>query len=119
MFKDCAQKFPQDEGNLGDALFAVPWGHIKVVIDKFYGDSAKALYYLCKTRENNWSRAVLLNFVDMNLFEREGKAITNFTNALPAPQGDLAQALTKDPYNFDFAGVREQYDERELNLTPT
>ena len=114
MFKDCAQNFPQDEGNLGDALFSVPWGHIKVVIDKFYGDSAKALYYLCKARENNWSRAVLLNFVDTNLFEREGKAITNFTNALPAPQGDLAQALTKDPYNFDFAGVREQYDEREL-----
>ena len=29
-------------------------------------------------------------------------------------QGDLAQAITKDPYNFDFLTLREQYDEKEL-----
>lgn len=29
-------------------------------------------------------------------------------------QGELAQALTKDPYNFDFLAIRERYDEKEL-----
>ena len=32
----------------------------------------------------------------------QGKAITNFNRALPPPQSDLAQEVTKDPYNFDF-----------------
>ena len=35
-------------------------------------------------------------------------------NTLPSTQSDLAQAITKDPYNFDFLTLREQYDEKEL-----
>ncbi len=62
--------------------------------------------FLCeKTLENNWSRDVLVNFLDTDLFERQGKAITNFANTLPSVQGDLAQAITKDPYNFDFFDI--------------
>jgi len=38
----------------------------------------------------------------------------NFDYALPAPQSDLAQEITKDPYNFDFIALREDYNEREL-----
>jgi RecB family endonuclease NucS len=33
---------------------------------------------------------------------------------LPKVQSDLAQALTKDPYYFDFISIREKYDEKEL-----
>ena len=49
-----------------------------------------------KTLENNWSRDVLLNFLDTDLFERQGKAVTNFALTLPAAQSDLAQDMTKD-----------------------
>ena len=42
------------------------------------------------------------------------QAITNFSNTLPTEQSDLAQAITKDPYNFDFLTLRERYDEKEL-----
>lgn len=114
MFREVVPNFPQPGGKLSEDLFSIPWGHVKVLIDKFYGDSERAIYYLRKVRENNWSRAVLLNFVETNLFEREGRADSNFMEALPAPQGDLAQALTRDPYNFDFAGIRDRYDERGL-----
>ena len=55
MFKDCAQNFPQDEGNLGDALFAVPWGHIKVVIDKFYGDSDASIGFRLARPNSSWT----------------------------------------------------------------
>ena len=34
--------------------------------------------------------------------------------ALPAAQSDLAQAITKDPYSFDFLTIRDRYDEKEL-----
>lgn len=64
--------------------------------------------------ENNWSRAVLLNFLDTDLYERQGKAITNFDKRLPDAESDLAQQMTKDPYNFDFLTLRERYDEKEL-----
>ena len=55
MFKDCAQNFPQDEGNLGDALFSVPWGHIKVVIDKFYGDSDASIGFRLARPNSSWT----------------------------------------------------------------
>jgi len=99
---------------LVDELCAVPWGHHRYIIDKCKGDVNKALFYVRKTVENDWSRAVLLNCLDTDLYERQGKAISNFTNRLPPPQGDLAQEITKDPYNFDFLAMREGFDEREL-----
>ena len=95
-------------------IFMIPWGHIIQIINKCSDDSEKALFYVNKTVENNWSRNVLLNFLDTDLYEREGKAITNFTNTLPATQSDLAQSITKDPYNFEFLTIREKYDEKEL-----
>lgn len=33
---------------------------------------------------------------------------------MPAPQGELAQQITKDPYTFDFLAIREKYEEEEL-----
>ena len=99
---------------LVDELCAVPWGHHRYIIDKCKGDAGKALFYVQKTVESNWSRAVLLNWLDTDLYERQGKAISNFINQLPSPQGDLAQEITKDPYNFDFLTMREGFDEKEF-----
>lgn len=52
--------------------------------------------------------------IEAGLHRRRGKAITNFTKALPAPQSDLAQQLLKDPYNFDFLTLSKDADEREV-----
>ena len=48
------------------------------------------------------------------LYQRSGKAITNFESKLPKLQSDLAKEITKDPYNFDFLSLRDSYDEKEL-----
>ena len=95
-------------------IFLIPWGHQKLIIDKCKGNRDKALFYVHKTLENSWSRAVLLNFFDTDLFERQGKAITNFAHTLPEPLSDLAQQITKDPYTFDFLTLTERYEEKEL-----
>ncbi len=97
-----------------DELCSIPWGHHRYIIDKCKGNPEKALFYVRKTMENNWSRAVLLNWLDTNLYERQVKAITNFNKQLPVAQGDLANELTKDPYNFDFLTMTEGYNEKEL-----
>ena len=57
---------------------------------------------------------MLLNFLDTDLYERQGKALTNFSTTLPEETSDLAQELTKDPYNFAFTGITGSYNERLL-----
>lgn len=104
---------PQVE-DLDADIFKIPWGHHRCIIDKCRKNKEKAIFFVKKTIENNWSRSVLLNFLDTNLYERQGKAITNFSKTLPAVQSDLAQEITKDPYNFDFLTLTERYDEKEL-----
>lgn len=95
-------------------IFMIPWGHHKVIMDKCKNDQQKALYFVQKTLENNWSRAVLLNFLDTKLFDRQGKAVTNFELTLPPACSDLAQEITKDPYSFDFISLTQNYNEKEL-----
>ena len=55
-----------------------------------------------------------MNFLDTGLYEREGKAVTNFKSTLSLPQGDLAQEITRDPYNFNFLTLDDDYREKEL-----
>ncbi|HEL0567440.1 TPA: DUF1016 domain-containing protein, partial [Streptococcus equi subsp. zooepidemicus] len=62
-----------------DMIFSIPWGHQRYIMDRCEGNLNKALFFISKTIENGWSRAVLLNFLDTDLFDRQGKAITNFT----------------------------------------
>ena len=97
-----------------ETIFAIPWGHHKLIIDKCNGNRRKALFFVNQVLQNGWSRAVLLNFLDTDLFERQGKAITNFSQTLPAIQSDLAQEITKDPYKFDFITLTQSYNEKEL-----
>lgn len=104
-----AQVVPQ----LAETFFSVPWGH-HILIMQRCKDMDKALFYIHKTLENNWSRSVLDWQIDSNLFEREGKAVSNFSLTLPKPQSDLAQQITKDPYIIDIMGVRQEMQEREL-----
>ena len=64
--------------------------------------------------DNGCSRTVLEHQIGSDLYDRQGKAITNFQVKLPEPQSDLAEQTLKNPYNFDFLTLREEYDEKEL-----
>ena len=62
--------WPQVVDKLEEMLFSIPWGHHKVLIDKFKKAPEK------------------------------GKAISNFSAVLPAPQSDLGKSVTP-PTNKD------------------
>jgi predicted nuclease of restriction endonuclease-like (RecB) superfamily len=79
----------------------IPWWHNVIIITKVKS-TEEAIFYIQKTIQNNWSRAVLANQIEGSLYLREGKAITNFQITLPEPQSDLALQTMKDPYNFDL-----------------
>ncbi|MDV3114861.1 YhcG family protein [Segatella copri] len=95
-------------------LFSVPWGHQMLLIDKCSDDVIKALFYVQQVVENGWSRNILHNYIDSSLYERQGKALSNFTRTLPEVGSDLAQEITRDPYNFAFTGITKPYNERIL-----
>ncbi len=100
---------PQVGEKLEHPVFRVPWGHHKLLIDKFRDDPDSAMFYVRETVKNGWSRAVLLNFLDTNLHERQGKAVSNFAVALPKSDSDLTQEITKDTYCFDFIALTPKY----------
>lgn len=105
---------PQVVAQLETDIFCVPWGHHKLLIDKCSNNLEKAVFYIRQTIENGWSRSLLLNFISTDLFERQGKALTNFKNTLPNVDSELAQELTKDPYDLAFTGITKPYNERIL-----
>lgn len=60
------------------------------------------LWYAQRAIKNGWSRSILEIWIKSDLFNREGKAITNFQITIPAPDTDMAQQAFKDPYLLDF-----------------
>ncbi len=93
----------------------IPWGHNVVLLEKLQ-DNKQRLWYAGKILENGWSRASLVLWIESNLYNRQGKAITNFKATLPEPQSDLAEQTLKDPYNFDFLTMDAKAREREIEL---
>ncbi|NEW61046.1 DUF1016 domain-containing protein [Sulfurovum sp. bin170] len=94
-------------------IFKIPWGHNREIITKVKSKD-EALFYTQKTLQNGWSRAVLLHQIESNFYQRDGKAINNFDHKLPSPQSDLAKAVLKDPYSFDFLMLTQKHNEKEL-----
>ena len=95
-------------------IFAfVPWGHHREILSKSK-TIEEALFYILKTIDGNWSRNTLMNCIKADLYHTQGGAITNFFKQLPSPQSELAQAITKDTYDFGFVSLAEGYKEEAL-----
>ena len=93
----------------------IPWFHHCTLLDKLSAP-AHRLWYAAKAVEHGWSRDVLALQIDSALHERQGNAVTNFASTLPPPQSDLAQQIIKDPYVFDFLNLRDDANERAVEL---
>jgi len=107
-----AEAWP-DEPIVQQLVGQIPWGHHCVLLDKVKSRDER-LWYVQQTLEYGWSRNVLVHQIETSLYQRQGKAITNFQRTLPAPQSDLAHSLLKDPYVFDFLSLGPEAQERDL-----
>ena len=94
-------------------IFQIPWRHHVEIFTKCKSVH-EALFYVQKTIQNGWSRDMLANFMSVDLYSSQGKAINNFDRLLPDAQSDLAKQTLKDPYNFGFLTLTEKYKEKEL-----
>ena len=91
----------------------VPWMHHVSILQKCK-TVEEALFYIRKTIEGNWSRNTLNNCLHADLYHTTGLAVTNFSDRLPSPQGDLAVDLIRGNYDLGFITIPEQYDEEKL-----
>jgi predicted nuclease of restriction endonuclease-like (RecB) superfamily len=92
------------------SIFQIPWGHHIQIFTKCKSVK-EALFYVQKTIENGWSRAVLMNFMEADLFSAQGKALTNFSRLLLEPQSDLAVTFT-ETYGKDWTFHKSQHGVR-------
>jgi len=104
--------FPE-EAFVQQVAAQIPWFHLCILLDKVK-DPVEREWYIRTTIEHGWSRAVLVHQIDTGAYRRHGKALSNFTRTLPAPQSDLAQQILKDPYCFDFLTLGREAREHDL-----
>lgn len=98
---------------IGQAPLAqLPWYHHLALFK--LEDTDTRLWYASRAVEQGWSRDVLALQINTRLHEREGRAITNFAQTMPAADSDLALQMTRDPYIFDFLSQTDVRRERDL-----
>ena len=90
-----------------------PWYHQLALLDKLSSPDERR-WYADQAIQHHWSRNVLVMQMETRLHERSGSAISNFDERLPKPQSDLARESLKDPYRFDFLGLTDEAQEREI-----
>jgi predicted nuclease of restriction endonuclease-like (RecB) superfamily len=91
----------------------LPWGHNVVLLDAVSGH-AQRLWYAQAAIEHGWSRNMLKHQVETSLYDRQGKAITNFSRTMDTARAAAVADLFKDPYVLDFIDVAEDAHERHL-----
>jgi predicted nuclease of restriction endonuclease-like (RecB) superfamily len=94
-------------------LAQITWYHNIALLEKLKTEP-KRLWYAHSTIEHGWSRNVLVHWIESDLYERQGKAKTNFEKTLPPLESDLARETLKDPYNFEFLTLSADAEERAL-----
>lgn len=99
--------------NTKQLVVQIPWGQNIVIMQKSKSLD-EALFYVKNTIDNGWSRSILTHQIESQLWERQGKAITNFDTHLPKIQSDLAKQILKDPYDFEFLTLTSDFKEKEL-----
>ena len=92
----------------------IPWFHNCVILDQI-SDPDEREWYIRETIANGWSRSILVHQIESDLYNRRGKTVSNLRERLPAPQGELAQQIIKDPYNFDFLSLGKEHTEHDLH----
>ena len=107
-----AKEYP-DKSILQQAVAKLPWGHNIILIEK-EKDLQTRIWYAQQCIENQWSRDALANQIKNKLYDRQGKATSNFSATLPETFSALAQQTLKDPYIFDFLSLDTDYREKDI-----
>jgi predicted nuclease of restriction endonuclease-like (RecB) superfamily len=94
-------------------LLQIPWTHHLILLDKVKTLDER-LFYIKEAIRNGWNMNMLKVNIETCLYNRKGKAITNFDSRLSENQAELATLALKNPYIFDFLDIETPMHERDL-----
>ena len=101
----------REEPIVKQVVSQIPWGHNIVLLGRVK-NTEERVWYAREVMKHGWKRDVLVRQIETRLYERQGKAVTNFPQTLPPEQSALASGILKDPYDLEFLGLTGDPDER-------
>ncbi|MFA4971596.1 MAG: PDDEXK nuclease domain-containing protein [bacterium] len=91
----------------------IAWFHNVIIMERCK-DEAERTFYLMMTRRHGWSKNILIHQIENQSFQKYLANQTNFEKALPVETRVQAGLAVQDEYTFDFLGIGDEHDEREL-----
>lgn len=98
-----------------DIFGLVPWGHHLDII-RLTDTLPEAIFYIKQTIQEGWKRLMLQRYLKARLYDKQGGAVSNFKEQLPAKQAELVQEITKENYDFGFVELPADYTELHLEI---
>jgi predicted nuclease of restriction endonuclease-like (RecB) superfamily len=86
--RSLAEAWP-DPGIVPQRVALLPWGHLRLLMDRVKDPTARDWYIVAAAREG-WNRDTFGQVIDNQLYAREGKSLTNFSSTLPPEQSEMA-----------------------------
>ena len=91
----------------------LPWFHLVTLLTSLQ-DNTLRNWYAQQALQRSWPRGTLALQIENQLHLRQGAAVTNFDERLAPPEAGLASQILKDPYHFDFLGLGDEAQERDI-----
>lgn len=112
------QKLQETDYNeiLQQAVALLPWGHILLLMRSVANDDNRALFYATECVSKGWPRDLLVNAVQMQMYEHAvlSNPANNFKKTLPENQVAFANETFRSSYNLGFLSVTGSLEEVEL-----
>jgi predicted nuclease of restriction endonuclease-like (RecB) superfamily len=93
----------------------IGWSKNVAIMGKCKNDLERE-FYIRMSKKFGWTKNVLIHHIESLSYEKYLLGQTNFDKALPGKYRHQAKLSVKDSYIFDFLELREDHEERELEL---
>lgn len=91
----------------------IPWTHNIIIIEKCK-DEHERFYYINLTKQQRWSKTMLINAIEAQTYQRTLINQTNFAETLPTHIAYEADLMLKDEFLFGFLNLTEPHTEAQL-----
>lgn len=98
---------------LPPAVGEIGWTHNYIILEKCK-DPNERLFYIYQTKNNGWTKNVLIHQIENQTYEKTIINQQNFERTLPEALQKHAILAVKDDYAFDFLELSDKHLESEL-----
>ena len=91
----------------------ISWSKNIIILSKCKNDLEKE-FYLKQTKENNWTKNLLIHHIENQTYKKYLLNQTNFDKTISKKNKVISKLAVKDEYIFDFLELKEDHLEKEL-----